>query len=392
MQPLRNSGDRLLAFGRHPVLRQVLTKLGITLPVDLDRGQTRWFEQPLLAHTPVDVLTTGASVGSALLDPLRGAAAKIERDSATALVVDCTSESLNHRDIFSLLRGVQPKNYRRTTIVFRAGSCDSSRAAASGIGGAIRSLAKEIGARGQTVNGVCVHGSAAPDCLPYPRAVLHTASYLSLPESAFVTGQVVHVGRITCTNGLDDAQLPAAHQGANLKGRFALVTGAAQGIGAAIARRLAREGATVVGVDIPGGHAEELLRKLMSSLAGIAIPLDVSSVAAGAQLVSMLRRAQVSRTDIVVHNAGITRDKTLRRMQDAAIDAVMKVNLEAPLALTDALSRAGLLFGKTEHATTDSGSRVICISSISGIGGAYGQTNYSYSKAALIGWVARCLN
>lgn len=377
MQSLRNTGDRILALGRVKVLRKALTAVGVQLPVDLERGTSRWFEQPLLLRHSCDVRSLG---GGAVLQTLlqkgtEGQAAQAANAAQAAVVVDCTGPTtLDPRELFTALRGTLSEGFRRTTVVFRAGSDTPSHAAAAATGGLIRSLAKEVGGRGYTVNGVCVHGT------PVPRSVEHAAAYLSLPEAAFVTGQVVHVGR----EGSDRGAVLASgvnSRAACLSGRIAVVTGAARGIGAAIARRLAREGATIVGIDIPS--AEEPLRVVMASVAGIAVPLDIAAPGAAGRAVAALRHAGVSRTHVVVHNAGITRDKTLRRMKDAAVDAVLRVNLEAPLALTSALTDAGLLGGP--GASAEDSDRVICVSSISGIGGAFGQTNYSYSKAGLIG-------
>lgn len=377
MQPLINSADHLLALGRNATLRRILASGGLNLPVDLDRGSARWFERPLLRQHRVDIRTlkvgdvkksifgTGSTGSVATGNPsppdLNGVV-----QASSALVVDCTSsDDVDARDLFSLLRDARSKNYSRTTLVFRAGSSETSHAAAAGAGGLIRSLAKEVGSRGGTVNGVCVHGAA-------PRAAVHAASYLSLPEAAFVTGQVVHVGRGGSTDaGSHDVMLPLGQTSLS-GGRYAIVTGAARGIGLAIARRLAREGATVIGVDIPA--ASDSLSEAMASVGGVAIPLDIGAPGAAARLVADVR-TRAPHIHVLVHNAGITRDKTLRRMTSAAVDDVLRVNLEAPLSLTRELRSAGLI-GAPGDAPND---RVICISSISGIGGAFGQTNYGLS-------------
>jgi 3-oxoacyl-[acyl-carrier protein] reductase len=290
------------------------------------------------------------------------------------------------RELFSCLRESVSEGFERITVLFRAGSNSTDSAAAAGVAATIRSLAKELGGRGFAVNGVCIHGDSVP-----PEGVCHAVQYLCLPEAAFITGQVVHVGR----HGCDNSSKPPEHshvEAPSLQGRVALVTGAARGIGAAIATRLAREGARVVGVDMPGGQSEEALRSRMAGLGGSAIPLDISTSSAPSALLSALAAARVSRTHVVVHNAGITRDKTLRRMKDEQIDAVLKVNLEAPVRLTAALASAGLIGRSWDgafEAESPGSDRVVCISSISGIGGAFGQTNYAYSKAGIIGW-AEC--
>jgi 3-oxoacyl-[acyl-carrier protein] reductase len=110
---------------------------------------------------------------------------------------------------------------------------------------------------------------------------------------------------------------------------------------------------------------------------GTALQLDITAADAPAQLTEHLRQRHDG-VDVVVHNAGITRDKTLGKMTESAWDAVLAVNLASQLAVNDALLEAGLL--------RDNG-RIIGVSSIAGIAGNVGQTNYATSKAGVIGMV-----
>ena len=181
------------------------------------------------------------------------------------------------------------------------------------------------------------------------------------PKSAFVSGQVVRLQ--ACTAQVQDWSRPLA-------GRKALVTGAARGIGASIAETLARDGADVVLLDVPPAKAD--LEALAARLGGRSITLDICAADAAEQLIEQLPDG----IDIVVHNAGITRDKTLANMTPEFWDAVLAVNLNAPQVLTQALLDSGTLH--------DEG-RVILLASISGIAGNRGQTNYAASKAGLIG-------
>ncbi len=155
----------------------------------------------------------------------------------------------------------------------------------------------------------------------------------------------------------------------------ALVTGSTRGIGAAIATVLARDGAHVVGLDVPALGDD--LRDLMDELDGSAFELDITDVDAGEQLVTHLTAAHGG-VDVVVHNAGITRDKTLGRMSADQWDLVIGINLTAEERLNDALLEAG---------TLRKGGRIVCVSSMNGIAGAAGQTNYATSKAGVIGMV-----
>jgi 3-oxoacyl-[acyl-carrier protein] reductase len=153
------------------------------------------------------------------------------------------------------------------------------------------------------------------------------------------------------------------------------VTGAGRGIGAAIARTLHRDGATVIGVDVPQAASD--LKALMTELDGTALTLDITAVDAPQRIARAIgdRHGGV---DVVVHNAGITRDKKLANMDADRWTSTIAVNLTAPQRITDELLAQDLIRPN---------GRVIGVASISGIGGNAGQTNYATSKAGVIGFV-----
>ncbi|MGY2196431.1 3-oxoacyl-ACP reductase [Pseudomonas gingeri] len=186
-------------------------------------------------------------------------------------------------------------------------------------------------------------------------------------RSAYVSGQVVRIVEPVDVPRAIDWDRP-------LTGRRALVTGACRGIGLAIAQVLAADGAEVICLDIPAVEAE--LQQVAGSLQGSALPLDITAPQAAERLLAFV--GEQGAFDIVVHNAGITQDKTLAKMTEAAWRKVMAVNLEAPLRLSTAL---------LEGQGLNPGGRIVCVSSISGIAGNLGQSNYATSKAGVIGLV-----
>jgi 3-oxoacyl-[acyl-carrier protein] reductase len=212
--------------------------------------------------------------------------------------------------------------------------------------GFTRSLGKE--ARGGTTAQLVLVAPGAEDQLE------STLRFLLSPRSAYVSGQVV---RITPSN-----EHPELDWERPLEGRVALVTGALRGIGAAIAQTLARDGAEVVGLD---------------AVDGAALTLDITAPDAPQTIARHLREHHGG-VDVVVHNAGITRDKTLGRMTADLWDQVLDVNLIAQERIDDALLEDGLLRPN---------GRLIGVSSISGIAGNAGQSNYAASKAGVIGRV-----
>ena len=233
-------------------------------------------------------------------------------------------------------------------------------AAGQALDGLVRSIGKEL-LNGSTANLVYVP-EGAEESLASP------ARFFLSGRSAYVDGQVLTLSPADVPSGEDD--------GRPLAGKVAVVTGAARGIGAAIAKVMARDGAHVVAVDIPA--AGEQLAAVANEIGGTALQLDITADDAPQRLVAHLRQRHGG-VDVVVHNAGITRDKLLVNMDAARWNSVMAVNLQAQLDITQALLDAdGVL---------RDGARVVCVSSQSGIAGNRGQTNYAASKAGVIGMV-----
>lgn len=227
--------------------------------------------------------------------------------------------------------------------------------------GFVRSLAKEL-KRGATAQLLYV----APDA----RESLHsTLRFFLSPRAAYVSGQAI-------TLQAPVFETPPMRDTRPLAGQVAVVTGAARGIGESIATVLARDGAHVVCVDMPS--AQDALTTVATRLGGSALTCDIASPEAAATLMAHLATHAPHGLDILVHNAGITRDKTIVRMTDAQWQSVLDINVGAPQRLNAALLDAGALRAN---------SRIVGVASISGIAGNRGQTNYAASKAAVIGMV-----
>ena len=227
--------------------------------------------------------------------------------------------------------------------------------------GFTRSLGKEL-RRGATVALVYV----SPAAKPAATGCESTLRFILSGKSAYVDGQVFRVGAAD--------SVPPADWDRPLAGKVGIVTGAARGIGATIAEVFARDGAQVVAIDIE--DSAQALDQTAARVGGTALPLDVTAADAVERIHAHLVEHHGGRADILVNNAGITRDKLLANMDDARWDSVVAVNLLAPLRLTEGLVTNGNI---------GEGGRIIGLSSMAGIAGNRGQTNYAATKAGMIG-------
>ncbi|WP_374979766.1 3-oxoacyl-ACP reductase [Pseudomonas solani] len=364
--------DRYLAFANSNAGRRLVGALGLPAPMRLERwmaGRTRPVDGALLLGGEGALAEAASGVLNKLTD--QSFATEEGRFGLTrwtaehgpklkALVFDASGLT-RFEQLIELRNFFQPAfkglgKCPRVVVLGRPPESLKDTVAAAvqrSLEGFTRSLGKEI-RRGGNVQLVYV-GKGAEDQLE------GALRFFLSPKSAYVSGQVLRLSASSAQ--VKDWSRP-------LNGLKALVTGASRGIGAAIAETLARDGADVVLLDVP--QAKDSLDALAARLGGRGIALDICAADAAAQLVEALPDG----LDIVVHNAGITRDKTLAKMSDAFWDSVINVNLNAPQVLTQALLDAGKLH--------DNG-RVVLIASISGIAGNMGQTNYAVSKAGVIG-------
>ena len=225
--------------------------------------------------------------------------------------------------------------------------------------GFTRALSKELGKYGTTANHLKITDAI-------PENIANAIFFFLSDKSSFITGQVIELNATNISTSVSNNQL--------LANKIAIVTGGARGIGAAAAHVLHREGAKVIIVDVP--QASDDANALAYEINGEAFLIDITQNDA-AEKIQKYVLEKFGKLDILINNAGITRDKTLAKMSEQQWNSVMQVNLKASINLTEQFIQNGF----AENA------KVVGLASISGIAGNVGQTNYSASKAGMIGYM-----
>ena len=390
--------DRLIQLGKSSTMRTLLKRLGFpNLPQALTRSIHPWEEHPLKDQ----IIVTGQIRASTLTETIAaivarlGATALIHGDksiynifhsvgagygrlpqflskdempekSFQAMIFDATD--IQHPEELNLVYSFFHDYLRslsrcgRVIVVTRSPESMSdipSATCARALEGFVRAMSREIGFNGSTANIIYVDAKAQDRLAPVVR-------FLVSPRSAYITGQPLYIsGQVQMKTSPSNTR--------PLDQKVALVTGSAQGIGAAIARSMAREGAQVIIMDRP---SEEIAAaKLAAEIQGTLLLCDITDVSAGDQIIETIGK-KFTGIDIIVHNAGITRDKLLVNMKPEIWDQVLDVNLRSILRVNEKI------IPKMRE-----GGRMVCLSSVSGIAGNRGQTNYSTSKAGVIGYV-----
>lgn len=356
--------DRYLSLVNSPFGSAVASRVGLPRPAVLRRYAA---EAPLLpgpvllgsisGHASGDIATLLKSIGVEVRE------AGSDEDRWGALILDArdarTPDDLAAFRTFFAGRLRQLVGSGRVLVLGRAAdgsdiTVDATRQALDGI---VRSLGKELHS-GSTANLLLVED---------PASLESTLRFFLSGRSAYVDGQPVRLGAGVAPSPAD-WQRPLA-------GKTALVTGAARGIGAAIATVLARDGAHVIAADLSA--AGETLAKVANRIGGTTLHLDVAAADAPQRLLGHLD-GHTDGLDIVIHNAGITRDRLLTNMKAEQWDPVIAVNLSSQLAINTALLESKQLRDEA---------RVVCLSSTTGFAGNRGQTNYGATKAGVIGLV-----
>lgn len=379
--------DQYQAFTQSPIGKFVVKNLGLPSPVVLDRfeqGQPVIRGAVLVGAAPEGVLSSAiANVLSTIhADSYAGNNTDIQQAAAQvglnlrafnsgdkesrfkAVIFDATgiqnSEQLNELHKFFNPIARQIEGSGRVIVV--ATTPESAKTVKQAIAqraleGFVKSVGKEF-KKGITAQLVYVDEGAANN-------LESTLRFLLSPRSAYVSGQVIRISK---------AEVVKVDWNKPLAGKTALVTGASRGIGEAIAHILARDGAHVICLDVPQQQAD--LDRVAADISGSALGLDITAADAGEKIKAAAQKN--GGLDIIVHNAGITRDKTLANMKPELWDLVININLSAAERINDYL---------LENDGLNANGRIVCVSSISGIAGNLGQTNYAASKAGVIGLV-----
>jgi 3-oxoacyl-[acyl-carrier protein] reductase len=384
--------DRYQQLVNTPIGKLVSKQIGLPNPVKLDRYERG---QPVVAgpvlfdaapggrlagetakvlaaigaevHTPLNTEVRTAAADAGLEAKVFNPEAAPEDQTFKALVFDASgiADSEELRAVWAFFHPTI-RRVRGSGRVIVLGTppddCAKPRQATAqqALEGFVRSVGKEA-RKGATAQLIYVGKKAEPQ-------VESTLRFFLSPKSAYVSGQVVRIGATALSADGIDWEHP-------LSGKFALVTGASRGIGRAIARVLARDGAHVIGLDVPALQNE--LEETIGELGGSTMVLDITDEDAPARIATDLLETHGG-VDVVVHNAGVTRDKTLGRMDEDRWNMVIQINLTAQERINEELLAREVI--------RENG-RIVCVSSMSGIAGNVGQTNYATSKAGVIGMV-----
>ncbi len=379
--------DQYQAFSKSPIGKFVIKNLGLPSPLALDRFESATpviQGAVLLGAAPNSTLS--AEIAQVLSNihansyagnnsALQQSAAKVglnlsafnqgdKESKFKAVIFDASgiqsSEQLQELHTFFNPIARQVQNSGRVIVVGltpESAPTVKQAIAQRALEGFVKSVGKEF-KKGIAAQLIYVDQDAASNLESSLRFVLS-------PRSAYVSGQVIRVSKANLID-IDWAK--------PLAGKTAVVTGASRGIGEAIAHVLSRDGAHVICLDVPQQQAD--LDRVASEVGGSTLAIDITAADAGEKIKAAA--AAHGGLDVIVHNAGITRDKTLANMKPELWDLVININLSAIERVNDYL---------LEHAGLNDNGRIVCVSSISGIAGNLGQTNYAASKAGVIGLV-----
>lgn len=369
--------DYLVRMAQQPALRKVITSVGLPAPPTLERAEGGYTDKPLSGKRVLIGAGTNATATSKLTSAIKATGAEHERadkpapgesDKYNGLVFDATgmTDPSELRALYDFFHPVMRNIAGSGRVVVLADVPErkesaAAAAAARAVEGFVRSVGKEIGKKGATANVLYVEPGAES-------RMAGPLRFLLSAHSAYVDGQPLRV----TAGGKMPRSTPTT---GTLENKVALITGGARGIGAATAKRLSEEGAQVVLIDIPADT--ETLEATARELGAATLAQDITDDDAPRKIADFLND-KFGGVDIVIHNAGVTRDKTLAKMPEHFWDMVLAINLRAIAAIDEVILGEKVV---NEHG------RVLCLSSIAGIAGNVGQTNYGATKAGLIGYI-----
>lgn len=363
--------DRYTQFANSPLGRLLAKNLGLPQPVNLDRFQAG---APVISGSVRFGAASEGNLSKAVNGILKNIGASVNNAPVSAesdvnfkaVVFDASGvkDSADLVKVYEFFKPVMRKvdqSARLIVLGIPPENAENPRHATAqrALEGFTRALGKEV-KKGGTAQLIYV-APGAEDQLE------SSLRFFLSPRSAYVSGQVVRVSA-SGTQAKLDWNKPLA-------GKVALVTGASRGIGEAIAKTLARDGAHVIGLDIP--QLADDLKVVTSLIGGSAFAGDITAADAPQKIAAYLKENHGD-VDIIVHNAGVTRDKTLANMTEQQWNMVLNINLSSEERINDELL--------AQKVIRENG-RIICVSSISGIAGNMGQSNYAMSKAGVIGMV-----
>jgi 3-oxoacyl-[acyl-carrier protein] reductase len=379
--------DHYQSFANSALGKLLVKNLGLPSPIRLDRFDA---SKPLINGA----VLLGAAAGSTLTKAISDALASIHADTYagnnTELQQTAAKSGLNVRAFNSGDKEAQFKAF-----IFDASGIKNSEELVE-LYNFFSPIARQLLSSGRVV----VVGRTPSDCVSPKEATAQRAleGFVKAVGKEFkkgVTAQLVYVGKgaegnlestlrffLSAKSAYVSGQVALVTKGKTvsvnwakpLTGKTALVTGASRGIGEAIARTLARDGAHVICLDVPQQEAD--LQRVAGEIGGSVLMEDITAADAGEKIAAFAQNR--GGLDVLVHNAGVTRDKMLANMKAPLWDLVLNINLSSAERINDYL---------LENEALNDNARIVCVSSISGIAGNLGQTNYAASKAGVIGLV-----
>ncbi len=366
--------DSFLDLAKNKALKNSLKKVGIRLPQPLNRD-FKAYREGMFSSSKMAVLGSGIlnkticsfaykhSINLTCLDVNKDNVVNYEAlkydDKLQSLIFDaCDLDLVSGLDVvykFFNLYSSMIKKCGKVIIL----SSNKDPVFDATLSGFMKSLSKELGGIGVCVNKVLITEEVLSEDLDLEDIL----TFLCSNKAAYITGQTIVINKSAETKVFTKP----------LEGKTCLVTGASRGIGLSICQAFAREGAHVIGVDLP--VLQQKLINEMTKIGAQSYTLDITDRSKYNELLGFINSR--GKIDVLIQNAGVTRDGVFKRLKYAKWNQALDVNLFALMDLTKALAPC---YSKDM--------KIVCLSSIAGLAGNFGQTNYAASKAGVKAFVA----